>query len=65
MTYYKNTKGFCPYCNANNCSILEQRRPFQKIHKCNSCNKYMVYNERNGVCYPLSNPMDSKSLPQI
>ena len=65
MTHYKNVNGLCPYCQAaNNFSILHERRPMQKIHKCNICNKFCVFNERNGARYPLENPLDQNSMPK-
>lgn len=66
MMYNKNTNGLCPYCkNANNFSILGNRRPFQLLNKCNVCNKYSILNERNGTRYPLEDPLNSESMPKI
>jgi len=61
-----NANGLCPYCfTANNFSVIGQRKPQQMIHKCNICQKFMVFNDRNGGRYPLSNPNDQNSMPNI
>ena len=62
----KNMSGGCPYCsNMISFSELSERKPNQMVHKCNSCNKYMIFNQRNGARYPLADPTNINSLPNI
>ncbi len=58
------TSSNCPYCNSINFSAGFERRPGQHVERCEQCLKYSVRLVRNGVRYPVSDPLDSSSMPQ-
>ena len=63
MKPYNKTNGKCPYCNSDNFSYGAERRPSQRVDRCNLCLKYSVYSTSWGLRYPLDNPEDQGSDP--
>lgn len=53
----------CPYCGGVDFAAGFERRPMQHVERCNNCLKYSVRSPRSKTRYPMSNPLDSASLP--
>ncbi len=63
-TYSKRNDTKCPYCSANQSTLIKIRKPGQKIFKCNETNclkHFMIQNETKS--FPLLDPNDENSLP--
>jgi len=65
MLNRKQTSGSCPYCFGTSFSEGSERRPRQRVDKCNACDKYSVLNLNNGTRYPLTKPDDESSSPHM
>lgn len=55
----------CPYCQNGIFLIGSLRRPDQRVDQCQQCQKYVVTRLATGQRYPLGNPLDPSSMPQM
>jgi len=55
----------CVYCGDGSTTQHALRRADQAVRHCSACGNFHVQSLRTGQRYPLANPADPDSLPQI
>lgn len=63
MLPHKKVDGKCPYCASNNFLNGAERKPGQRVDRCNVCNQYSVFVPVTSIRYPLDDPQNSQSPP--